>query len=69
MTRRPVRIIWGLIGLCLTLGMAASVLVLLGPKGPSWASHLREFSTLIDGLALLLWMLVFAFYWARHQDD
>lgn len=69
MTRRPVRIIWGLIGLCLALGAGLGVLAWLGPKGPPWAHQLREFSTVIDLIALTLWMLVFAFYWARHQDD
>ena len=69
MTRKPVKILWGLIGICLLLGAVVSLLVWLGPKGPAWTGHLKEFSTLVDLLALVLWMLIFAFYWARHPDD
>lgn len=68
MTRKPARLLVLGIGLCLLLGAGASVVLWLNPafgNGADW----HEFSALIDVLALALWMLLFAFYWMRHQDD
>jgi hypothetical protein len=67
MTRRAVRIIWVLTGVCLVAGVVASVAILLGAPDRPWSQALREMSTLIDVLALLLWMGIFAIYWARRR--
>jgi hypothetical protein len=67
MTRRAVRLIWVLTGLCLIAGVLASTILLLGPPDRPWHQALRELSTLVDVLALLLWMGIFAIYWARRR--
>ncbi len=67
MTRRAVRIIWILTGLCLAAGAIASVIILVGDPDRPWQHNLRELSTLVDVLALLLWIGIFAIYWARRQ--
>jgi hypothetical protein len=67
MTRRAVRIIWLLTGLCLAAGVVASIVMLLGPPDRPWSQALRELSTLVDVLALLLWMGIFAIYWGRRR--
>jgi hypothetical protein len=67
MSRRAVRIIWVLTGLCLAAGVIASVAIWLGPPDKPWQHALRELSTLVDVLALLLWMGIFAIYWARRR--
>ena len=67
MTRRAVRIIWVLTGLCLAAGAIASVIILVGDPDKPWQHNLRELSTLVDVLALLLWIGIFAIYWARRQ--
>ena len=67
MTRRAVRIIWVLTGLCLVAGAIASVIILVGDPDKPWQHNLRELSTLVDVLALLLWIGIFAIYWARRQ--
>jgi hypothetical protein len=67
MTRRAVRIIWILTGLCLAAGVLASVVIWLAPPDRPWNRVLRELSTLVDVLALLLWMGIFAIYWARRR--
>lgn len=67
MTRRAVRTIWVLIGLCLAAGVLASAIIWLGPPEQPWSRALRELSTLVDVLALLLWMGIFAIYWARRR--
>jgi len=67
MTRRAVRIIWVLTGVCLVAGVIASVVILLGAPDRPWSQALREMSTLIDVLALLLWMGIFAIYWSRRR--
>jgi hypothetical protein len=67
MSRRAVRIIWVLTGLCLAAGVVASAAILLGPPDKPWQHALRELSTLVDVLALLLWMGIFAIYWARRR--
>jgi hypothetical protein len=68
MTRRTTRVLWGLIGICLFLSVTVSFAVLVGP--PDWlrAHDLRRLEVLIDAMALLFWMLVFAFYWANKKD-
>jgi hypothetical protein len=68
MTRRAVRLIWVLTGLCLIAGVLASVAILVGPPDRPWHQALRELSTLVDVLALLLWMGIFAIYWSRRQS-
>lgn len=55
------RIIWILVGLCLAFGVLASMVM----SGPQQALH--ELSTLLDVVALLLWMGIFAIYWARRR--
>lgn len=67
MTRRAVRLIWVLTGICLIAGVVASGVLLLGPPDRPWHHALRELSTLVDVLALLLWMGIFAIYWARRR--
>lgn len=67
MTRRAVRLIWVLTGLCLVAGVLASGALWLGAPDQPWSHALRELSTLVDVLALLLWMGIFAIYWARRQ--
>ncbi len=67
MTRRTVRTIWVLTGICLVGGVLASVVILLGAPDRPWSQALKELSTLLDVLALLLWMGIFAIYWARRR--
>lgn len=67
MTRRAVRIIWVLTGLCLAAGVTMSAVIWLGPPDRPWSQALPELSTLLDVLALLLWMGIFAIYWARRR--
>ncbi|MGE3229106.1 MAG: hypothetical protein AB7J30_06680 [Hyphomicrobium sp.] len=67
MTRRAVRIAWIGVGLCLVVGLVASVLALVGPPDQPWTKSLRELSTLLDVAALLFWIAVFAIYWARKR--
>jgi len=67
MTRRAVRIIWVLTGLCLGAGVLASAAIWLGAPDRPWQQALRELSTLVDVLALLLWMGIFAIYWSRRR--
>ncbi len=67
MTRRAVRIIWVLPGVCRAAGAIASVIILVGDPDKPWQHTLRELSTLVDVLALLLWIGIFAIYWARRQ--
>ena len=67
MTRRAVRIIWVLTGVCLLAGVLASAVIWLGAPDRPWSHALRELSTLLDVLALLLWMGIFAIYWARRR--
>lgn len=69
MTRRPVRILWALIGACLLMGAILSLAVWLQPELATRFGHLREFSALVDIAAVLFWFLVFAVYWSRHPDD
>ena len=68
MTRHITRVLWGLIGLCLFAGAAVSVAMFIGP--PEWARSmdLRRLEVLLDVMALLFWMLVFAFYWANKKN-
>jgi hypothetical protein len=67
MTRRTVRIIWVLTGLCLLAGVVASAAIWLGAPDQPWQHAVQELSTLLDVLALLLWMGIFAIYWARRR--
>jgi hypothetical protein len=67
MTRRAVRIAWVGVGICLIVGVIASVISLVGPPDQPWHSALRELSTLVDVAALLFWIAIFAIYWARKQ--
>ncbi len=67
MTRRSVRLIWVLTGLCLIAGVIASAAVWLGAPDQPWQRAVQELSTLLDVLALLLWMGIFAIYWARRR--
>ena len=67
MTKRTVRIFWILIGVCLAAGVIASAAIWLGAPDRPWQHALREMSTLLDVLALLLWMGIFAIYWARRS--
>ncbi len=67
MTRRTVRIFWVLIGICLAAGVIASAVIWLGAPDQPWQQALREMSTLVDVLAFLLWMGIFAIFWARRR--
>ena len=67
MTRRTVRFFWGLTGICLLAGVLASAAVWLGAPDQPWQPAVQELSTLLDVLALLLWMGIFAIYWARKS--
>jgi hypothetical protein len=67
MTRRAVRLIWVLTGLCLVAGVLVSAAIWLGAPDRPWQHALKELSTLLDVVALLLWMGIFAIYWARRQ--
>ncbi len=67
MTRRSVRLIWVLTGLCLVAGVVASAAIWLGAPDQPWQRAVQELSTLLDVLALLLWMGIFAIYWARRR--
>ena len=67
MTRRTVRIIWVLTGLCLIAGVVASAAIWLGAPDQPWQHAVQELSTLLDVLALLLWMGIFAIYSARRR--
>ncbi len=69
MTRRPVRILWALIGACLVVGALVSVAVWLQPDLAVRFGHLKDFSALLDIAAVMFWFLVFAVYWSRHPDD
>jgi hypothetical protein len=67
MTRRSIRLIWVLTGICLVAGVMASAAVWLGAPDQPWQRAVQELSTLVDILALLLWMGIFAIYWARRR--
>lgn len=67
MTRRAVRIAWGLVGLCLLVGTVASLAIYVGPPDQPWGRALQELSTLVDVAALLFWIAIFAIYWTRRQ--
>ena len=68
MTRRAVRIAWVGVGLCLLVGIVASLLTFVGPPDQPWKRSLRELSTLMDVAALLFWIAIFAIYWARKRS-
>lgn len=68
MTRRSTRIAWGLTGVFLFIGAAASILALVGPPDRSWTHMMSELSAFADILAILFWMLIFAIYWTRRSD-
>ena len=67
MTRRAVRIAWVSVGICLLLGIVATVVTWIGPPDQPWHKGMREISTLLDVAALLFWIAIFAIYWARKQ--
>lgn len=69
MTRRSTRIAWALTGIFLFLGLAASLLAIYGPPDRPWTHVLIELSAFADVLAILFWMLIFAIYWARRNDN
>lgn len=68
MTRRAIRTIWVLTGICLAAGVVASAAIWLGAPDQPWQRAVQELSTLLDVLALLLWMGIFAIYWARRRS-
>lgn len=67
MTRRTTRLLWVLTGICLVAGIVASALTWLGPPDQPWHKGVQELSTLIDILALLFWLGIFAIYWSRRR--
>jgi Na+-transporting NADH:ubiquinone oxidoreductase subunit NqrC len=67
MTRRAVRTIWVLTGLCLVAGVIVSASLWVGAPDRPWQHAMKELSTLLDVVALLLWMGIFAIYWARRR--
>jgi hypothetical protein len=66
MTRRAVRIAWVATGVCLAIGMLASLFMWLGPPDRPWQQVLRELSSLVDVAAFLFWLAIFAIYWKRR---
>ena len=67
MTRRNTRILWGLIGACLFASVILTLALLIGPTDWIRAQDVRRLEVLIDVMALLFWMLIFAFYWTNHK--
>jgi hypothetical protein len=67
MSRPTVRILWGMIGICLFVSAAISLTHVFGL--PKWAPamDLRRLEVLIDVLAVMFWMLVFAIYWKNKK--
>jgi hypothetical protein len=63
-----VRIAWAGVGLCLVVGIIASLVTLVGPPDQPWDRAMRELSTLVDVAALLFWIAIFAIYWARKRS-
>lgn len=64
--RRLSRMLWVLLGICLMVGAATSLIILLSPADRATKAAIRELSAVVDMLALLFWMLVFAAYWTRR---
>src|SRR4026207_1719830 len=56
MTRRAVRTIWILTGLCLVAGVVVSASLWVGAPDRPWQHAMKELSTLLDVVALLLGM-------------
>jgi hypothetical protein len=67
MTRRAVRIAWVATGVCLAVGVLASLFMWLGPPDQPWQRAMQELSTLVDVAALLFWIAIFAIYWNRRS--
>ena len=67
MTRRAERTIWVLTGLCLEACELVSASLWVGAPDRPWQQAMKELSTLLDVVALLLWMGIFAIYWARRR--
>jgi hypothetical protein len=67
MTRRTTRVLWGLLGICLFASAALSLTAIFG--APRWLASIdvRRLEILLDLMALLFWMLVFAFYWTNKK--
>ena len=68
MTRRSTRVIWGLLGICLAVGGAASLVVWLGPADKATRAVIRDMAAAADIMAFLFWMLVFAIYWTSRGN-
>ena len=68
MTRQSTRVLWGLLGICLIVGAAASLVIWLGPPDKATRAIVRELSAVADLLALLVWMLVFGVYWTGRNS-
>ena len=64
MSYLAIRFTWGLLGVCLMAGEAASLVVMRGPLERVTRTMIHDMSVAFDILALLVWMLVFAVYWA-----
>lgn len=60
MTSRRTRILWGLTGAFLFLGLGVSLILWLGPPEFIAKPALRELGALFDVMAVLFWMLVLA---------
>lgn len=68
MTRRSTRVLWGLLGVCLTVGASASLVIWLGPPDKATREVVRELSAVADIFALLVWLLVFGVYWTSRNN-
>ena len=68
MTRRSTRVVWSLLGICLAVGGAASLVIWLGPADKASRGAIRELAAVADIMALLFWMLVFAIYWTSRSN-
>lgn len=68
MRLRTRRILWGLVGACLAVGVITSLLLLLGPPDRPWQAMVRELGVLVDVLALVFWLLIFTIpLWRRRR--
>ena len=65
--RRATRLLWVVLGVCLLVGAATSLIIVLTPADRATKVAIRELSAVVDMLALVVWMLVFAAYWTRRS--
>lgn len=69
MVRRRVRILGFVIGVCLFVGAALSLVLWLGPQTGTWRQSLRQLGAFVDVIALVVWMGIFAIYWSSRDPS